>query len=181
VRQEGLGQLNNTMTSRIEPATFRFVAWCLNQLRYHVSPFTAEYTNSNFFREMEPATGRSNEETQFVPLFSLSPARKWSSTLTYYSISKIDYKLHAEYSSLCLMLQYVWPLANINVLKHLSYSNSSINYVVLLSHKVDKINVTQAGRTATRILLCLTPNLLLPSFKFCRKTQSRSQRPRGLL
>jgi hypothetical protein len=38
VRLEGLGQLKNPMTSsEIEPATFRLVAYCLNQLRYHVS------------------------------------------------------------------------------------------------------------------------------------------------
>jgi hypothetical protein len=34
VRLEGLGQLKNPMTSRIEPATFRIVAQCLNKLRY---------------------------------------------------------------------------------------------------------------------------------------------------
>jgi hypothetical protein len=39
VRPEGLYQWKITMTpSRIEPATFRFVAWCLNQLRYDVPP-----------------------------------------------------------------------------------------------------------------------------------------------
>jgi hypothetical protein len=37
VRLEGLGQLKNTMTSSgIVPATFRLVAYCLNQLYYHV-------------------------------------------------------------------------------------------------------------------------------------------------
>jgi hypothetical protein len=36
-RLEGLGPMKNPMTSsRIEPATFRLVAWCLNQLRYRV-------------------------------------------------------------------------------------------------------------------------------------------------
>jgi hypothetical protein len=37
VRLEGLGQLKNPMTSsKIEPATFRLVALCLNQLHYRV-------------------------------------------------------------------------------------------------------------------------------------------------
>jgi hypothetical protein len=38
VQLEGLGQLKNPMTSLgIKPATFKLVAWCLNQLCYHVS------------------------------------------------------------------------------------------------------------------------------------------------
>jgi hypothetical protein len=40
VRLKGLGQLNISMTSPgIEPATFRFVAQCLNQLRYRVTKY----------------------------------------------------------------------------------------------------------------------------------------------
>jgi hypothetical protein len=38
VRLQGLGQLKNPIdSSRIEPATFRLVAWSLDQLRYRVS------------------------------------------------------------------------------------------------------------------------------------------------
>jgi hypothetical protein len=36
VRLEGLGQLKNPMTWSVESTTFRLVAYCLNQLRYHV-------------------------------------------------------------------------------------------------------------------------------------------------
>jgi hypothetical protein len=39
MRLEGLGSLKNPMTTYgIDPATFRLVAYCLNQLRYRVPP-----------------------------------------------------------------------------------------------------------------------------------------------
>jgi hypothetical protein len=42
VRLAGLGHLKNLMiSSGIEQATFRLVAWCLNQLRYRVLPLCA--------------------------------------------------------------------------------------------------------------------------------------------
>jgi hypothetical protein len=40
MRLEGLCHLKTVMiSSRTEPATFRLVAWCLNQLRYRVLPY----------------------------------------------------------------------------------------------------------------------------------------------
>jgi hypothetical protein len=36
VRLEGLGKLKKFTSSGLEPATFRLVAQCLNQLRYRV-------------------------------------------------------------------------------------------------------------------------------------------------
>jgi hypothetical protein len=48
VRLEGLGQLKNPMTSSgIEPAASRLVAYCLNQLRYRVPPFSKQYERLN--------------------------------------------------------------------------------------------------------------------------------------
>jgi hypothetical protein len=42
VQLEGLGQLKNPMTSsRIEPATFKLAAECLNQLRYQILQITS--------------------------------------------------------------------------------------------------------------------------------------------
>jgi hypothetical protein len=38
MRLEGLGQLKKSTSSGLEPATFRSVAKCLNQLRYRVPP-----------------------------------------------------------------------------------------------------------------------------------------------
>jgi hypothetical protein len=47
VRLEGLGQLKNPMTSlRIESATFRLVAYCLNQLRYR-EPIGSDTRNNS--------------------------------------------------------------------------------------------------------------------------------------
>jgi hypothetical protein len=37
VRLKGLDQLKNPMTSGFEPATFRLVAQCLNQLHYNIT------------------------------------------------------------------------------------------------------------------------------------------------
>jgi hypothetical protein len=48
MRLEGLGKLKNPLTSSVtEPATFRLVAFCLNQLRYRVPHDTAN-TACNF-------------------------------------------------------------------------------------------------------------------------------------
>jgi hypothetical protein len=38
VRLEELGQFKNPMTSEMEPANSRLVAYCLNQLRYRMTP-----------------------------------------------------------------------------------------------------------------------------------------------
>jgi hypothetical protein len=50
---EGLGQLKNPMTlSGLEPATFRLVAECLNQLRYRVSVTNKEILENVFRKQM---------------------------------------------------------------------------------------------------------------------------------
>jgi hypothetical protein len=38
LRLEGLGNLKKSTSSGLDPATFRLVAYCLNQLRYRVPP-----------------------------------------------------------------------------------------------------------------------------------------------
>jgi len=44
VRPEGLSQLNIPVTPSIEPASFRLVQQCLNQLRQRVAPHFATVT-----------------------------------------------------------------------------------------------------------------------------------------
>jgi hypothetical protein len=46
VRMEGLGQLKNSPHPGLEPATFQLVAYCLNQLRYHMPPLTSGCLNN---------------------------------------------------------------------------------------------------------------------------------------
>jgi hypothetical protein len=49
-RLEGLGQFKKSTSSVFDPATFRLVAQCLNQLRYRVPPFSVlgHRISSNF-------------------------------------------------------------------------------------------------------------------------------------
>jgi hypothetical protein len=42
VRLEGLGQLKKSTPSELDPATFRLVSQCLDQLRCRVLPIAAE-------------------------------------------------------------------------------------------------------------------------------------------
>jgi hypothetical protein len=52
MRLEGLGQLKNPVTSSgIEPAAFRLVASCLNQLRYSVTLSTSRNGNNRIQTE----------------------------------------------------------------------------------------------------------------------------------
>jgi hypothetical protein len=54
VRLEGLGLFKNPMTSSgIEPVTFCLVAYCLNQLRYHVPPCTVHNVLKSLIEELE--------------------------------------------------------------------------------------------------------------------------------
>jgi hypothetical protein len=46
VRLEGLGKLKKSTSSGLDPVTFRLVAQCLNQLRYHV-PLSIHVTLRN--------------------------------------------------------------------------------------------------------------------------------------
>jgi hypothetical protein len=36
VRLDGLGEVKNPITLRLEPAAFQLVEWCFNQLHYHL-------------------------------------------------------------------------------------------------------------------------------------------------
>jgi hypothetical protein len=65
MRLQGLGQLRNPITSSgIEPATFRLIAQCLNQLRYRMPHLTGMYHLN--LRSARP-----------VITFGLFPAVRW--------------------------------------------------------------------------------------------------------
>jgi hypothetical protein len=58
VRLEGLGQLKNSTTLGLEPATFWLVAYCLNQLRYRV-PLRKECNKKKIYKNKERLKGKS--------------------------------------------------------------------------------------------------------------------------
>jgi hypothetical protein len=86
VRLEGLGKLKKkkSTSSRLEPATFRLVAYCLNQLRYRVSPGFLNYYKIKKIR-MEIST--SNHNTLHVFLAEL-----WDKTIIVTLIHKSFWK-----------------------------------------------------------------------------------------
>jgi hypothetical protein len=49
MRLEGLGKLKKSTPSGLDPATFRLVAYCLNQLRYRVPHDAISIPNIGFF------------------------------------------------------------------------------------------------------------------------------------
>jgi hypothetical protein len=58
VRPEGLGKFRNITSSGIEPATFRFVAQCLNHYAT-ACPQHHKYSNNKIHRTLLPTTYRS--------------------------------------------------------------------------------------------------------------------------
>jgi hypothetical protein len=63
---EGLGQLKNPMTSSgIETATFRIVAYCLNQLRYRIRNKNASLSVTFSDRQLIHKTIRTNLSYQY--------------------------------------------------------------------------------------------------------------------
>jgi hypothetical protein len=51
VRLEGLGKLKKSTSSGLESATFRLIAWCLNQLRYRVPHRIHRFYNITYLVE----------------------------------------------------------------------------------------------------------------------------------
>jgi hypothetical protein len=75
VRLEGLVQLKkkSIISSGIEPATFRLVAWCLNQLRYRVPPIIA---CSPLLRNIKPTSSGLKNKPEKKSRWSKQAASK---------------------------------------------------------------------------------------------------------